>query len=169
VNDKELEEVLGTIGFREYNAAPEHAREEVREFAATVRELSDAEFVLNAAYRIEESARWGSVRGTHWNGIHAMASGCYTESQRRLEAEGVQQVGPRQQALREHLLPVHLRSEEREVKAQRYDYVQNFRSTGWRVFRVGPQGGQTTMGVYSSEEAAQRIVNALNKERSFEL
>jgi hypothetical protein len=88
VNDKELEEVLGTIGFREYNAAPEHAREEVREFAATVRELSDAEFVLNAAYRIEESARWGSVRGTHWNGIHAMASGCYTESQRRLEAEG---------------------------------------------------------------------------------
>lgn len=55
------------------------------------------------------------------------------------------------------------------MKAQRYDYVQNFRGSGWRVFRVGPQGGQTTMGVYSNEEAAQRIVNALNKERSFEL
>lgn len=88
MNDKELEEVLGETGFREYSTAPEHAREEVRDFAATVRELSDAEFVLNAAYRIEESARWNSVRGTHWNGLHAMASGCYTESERRLKAEG---------------------------------------------------------------------------------
>lgn len=55
------------------------------------------------------------------------------------------------------------------MKTERYDVVRNFRNNGWRVFRIGPQGGQNTIGVYTTEEAARRVCDALSKERTFEL
>lgn len=88
MNDEELERILGVVGFEEYQQSTGKQREEVLEFAATVEGLSDAEFVTTAAYRIEESARFASGRGNYWAGIHAMASGCHTESGRRFKAAG---------------------------------------------------------------------------------
>lgn len=55
------------------------------------------------------------------------------------------------------------------MKAVRYDYVRNFRGDGWRVFQVGPKGGQKTVAVYRTEEHAQRVSTVLNEERSGEL
>jgi hypothetical protein len=87
VNDEELREFLGPVGSREYDNATDYHKKEVRAFVASVGKMSDLEFVKEAAFRIEESARWSSSRG-NWEGVHAMATGCYKEAQRRYAAAG---------------------------------------------------------------------------------
>lgn len=50
----------------------------------------------------------------------------------------------------------------------RYDHVRTFTENGWRVLRVGPKGGQTTVAVYETEEAAIEAAAVLNRLIRFE-
>jgi hypothetical protein len=87
VTDEELLKLLGPTGLREYKNATENHQREAHGFITTMSALSDLEFVNACEGRILESARCNSWRG-NWEGIHAMASACFTESKRRFEAAG---------------------------------------------------------------------------------
>jgi hypothetical protein len=87
VTDEELLKLIGPTGMREYTAATDGMKAEVRKFASTMAELDDIRFVDACARSILESARFNSWPG-NWNGIHAIASACYTESKRRYGAAG---------------------------------------------------------------------------------
>lgn len=87
MNDSELRSIIGAVAFDEYIDATERGKEEVRELAGQIQKMSNHEFVRTASSAILESARMSSFRG-NFNGLHAQASACYMESERRFRENG---------------------------------------------------------------------------------
>lgn len=87
MTDEELLKLIGPHGLKEYTAATEPHKAEVIKFATAMWELDDIRFVDACARSILESARLNSMKG-NWEGVHAIASACYTEAKRRQVAAG---------------------------------------------------------------------------------
>lgn len=87
MTDEELLKLIGPHGLKEYTAATEADKVEVVRFATTMSELSDIRFVDACERSILGSAQVNSRKG-NWEGVHAIASACYTEAKRRHVAAG---------------------------------------------------------------------------------
>lgn len=82
MTDEELRDLLGIIGYREYSDASSQGKKEVEDLASRIRDLSDEEFVQEAASAIYDSALMMGHRG-NFEHVHAQVSLVHVESNRR--------------------------------------------------------------------------------------
>ncbi len=87
LTDDDLRDILGPVGFGEYEAAADWAKPKLREWAAKLGDLSDDDFLGEAASAIHGSALMQSFRGNYEH-EHCKATACYKEAQRRHLAAG---------------------------------------------------------------------------------
>lgn len=85
--DKELLELTGIVGYREFENAPEYAKEGLREKLVALTEMSDEDFVTAARGAIYGSASVSRFRG-NWEADHCYATACYHQSELRKIAAG---------------------------------------------------------------------------------
>lgn len=78
--------LVGHVAAREFGSAKEVYRERLREWAVALHDLSDADFLGEAASAIHGSALVNSWRG-NWEHEHFKASACHHESNRRKTVE----------------------------------------------------------------------------------
>lgn len=82
-----LVDLIGPVAFREYEAAPESTKPQLRAWARQLRDLSDRDFASEAASAIHGSAVMNSYRGNAEH-VHCKASAVYHEAIRRHVAAG---------------------------------------------------------------------------------
>jgi hypothetical protein len=87
MTDEQLKDVIGVVALDEYRTAPDHAKPKLDAWFATLRDLSDEDFLREARSAIYSSAQVASWRG-NWDAEHCKASACYHESCRRLVLAG---------------------------------------------------------------------------------
>lgn len=85
--DRELLELAGIVGYREFENSPEYTKEELRAKLRTLRTLDDKAFICETESAIYSSALVSGFRG-NWNHDHCYATACYHESERRKIAAG---------------------------------------------------------------------------------
>jgi hypothetical protein len=86
MNEEELGEVIGVVAMREYHGATENEQAQIRSWLPRLRAMGDSEFIREATYRIEWSARENNSRNAE--GVHCMATVCYVEAKRRYTEAG---------------------------------------------------------------------------------
>lgn len=79
---EDVADILGPIGAREFNTAPDHSKPKLIEWARTLRGLDDVTFLSEAASTIHGSALVNSFRG-NWDHEHCKGSAVYHEANRR--------------------------------------------------------------------------------------
>ncbi len=87
LTDAELEAILGPVGIREFNNAPDWAKPKLRDWVAGLADRDDDDFLGEAASAIHGSALAQSFRGNYEH-EHCKATAVYRASKRRHEAEG---------------------------------------------------------------------------------
>ena len=87
ITDDALRDILGPVGWGEYEASPDWAKPKLREWAERLGEMSDNVFLAEAASAIHGSALMQSFRG-HYEHEHCKATACYKEAQRRHRRAG---------------------------------------------------------------------------------
>jgi hypothetical protein len=83
----DLADLIGPVAFREFENAPDWAKEKLRAWCERVPALSDNELLDEAASAILESAMVNSWRG-NWDHLHCRATVVFRESGRRHRAAG---------------------------------------------------------------------------------
>lgn len=87
ITTDQLRDILGPVGYREYEEAQDWAKPKLQEWARTLRDLSDDDFRGEAASAIHGSALTNSWRG-NWNHEDCKASAAHHEANRRHRAAG---------------------------------------------------------------------------------
>jgi hypothetical protein len=82
VNEDELKEFLGPVGYSEYEKAPDWDRPKIVTWCQEVAAMSDAEFTMETSSRILDDAIMTRSRGNNY-GFYARTTGCYQEAKRR--------------------------------------------------------------------------------------
>jgi hypothetical protein len=82
ITDDQLQEILGPVGWGEYEASEDWAQPKIRAWAETLANLSDDDFRAEAASAIHGSALMQSFRGNYEH-EHCKATACFKEAQRR--------------------------------------------------------------------------------------
>lgn len=85
--EDQLADAIGPTAMREYNAAADWDKPKIRTWIVRLRAMSDHEFVGECGSTILSSAIMQRFRGNH-EGVHARASACHTEAERRHTAAG---------------------------------------------------------------------------------
>lgn len=85
MSEQELEGVIGRVALMEWRNAPTWDRGKIVTWAAGLHDLPDKDFRAECASRILDSAIMQGFKG-NYEGIHARATACHTESERRHEA-----------------------------------------------------------------------------------
>lgn len=80
--DAELLELVGVVGYREFESASDYTKEKLRENLRRLVTLSDGEFIIRTEHAIYESARISRFRG-NWDHIHCYTTACYHQSELR--------------------------------------------------------------------------------------
>ena len=88
MDEKELEEFLGAVGYRDYTQAPDWDKPNIQEWAEQLKAADDREFVLMTSSAILDEAIMDSrYKGNNY-GYYARTSGAHAEAKRRHVAAG---------------------------------------------------------------------------------
>ncbi len=87
LTDDALADLLGPVGIREFDSSPDWAKPGLREWIAKLQDLSDDDFLAEAASAIHSSAVVQNFR-SNYEHEHCKATAAYRESKRRHEAAG---------------------------------------------------------------------------------
>jgi hypothetical protein len=88
VNENELKEFLGVVGFQRYSEAPDSDQPKIVEWCQKLAVMTDSEFIMETASRILDDAIMQSFPRFNNNGTYARSDGCFEESKRRFAKAG---------------------------------------------------------------------------------
>ncbi|MBD3004646.1 hypothetical protein [Streptomyces sp. 5-10] len=86
--EDQLAGLLGPVGIREYQQAPDYDKPKIREWLAGLSEMPDSDLIVETASHILDDAIMRSFPRQNSYGIGCRVTACYEEAKRRHVAAG---------------------------------------------------------------------------------